>query len=250
MTAHSFLAWTGQTPWRAGVSKASTEPGQAVLCSCRLLPILPPWGPASLLSAHAKEGREQQGLLNNLCESQGDPQTGSWGGAGFCLQVFLQVRLGRGRMAFRPGRSPIFTIRCQLYHLHFWFLRHKALPWTRNREYKHTRLLSENTISNCLLFNSYQKPSWEKQYLQKIIWRTSSSSILQTTLHSVHGSNLTTSQLHTRAILLYPHTALPSLDCILMPCCLLFAKSCYKKQSYKICSCIWGTPVVGIRFNP
>lgn len=128
---------------------------------------------------------------------QPDSQRRVW----ICLQGLLQLCLGKGRMAFRSGGSPIFTIRCQRYHLHFWFLRHKALPWTSNREYKHTRLLSENTFSNCLLFNSHQKPSWEKQYLQKIIWRTSSSSILQNTLNSIRGSNLTTSRLHTRAVL-------------------------------------------------
>lgn len=156
---------------------------------------------AELWFRATNQGPEHQGLRTYLSVRK-DPQTDSWRGVWICLQVFLQFCLGRGRMAFPSGRSPIFTIRCQLYHLHFCFLRHKALPWTSNREYKHTRLLSENTISNCLLFNSYQKPSWEKQYLQKIIWRTSSSSILQNTLHSIHGSNLTTSQLHTRAILL------------------------------------------------
>lgn len=183
-------------------------------------------------------GSELQALLGNLSDARINLPTDSWS---ICLQVLLHLHRGKVRMAFCSHAGPIFTIRCQLYYLNFWFLRHESLPGTGNREYKHTRLLSENTVSNCLLFKSYQKPSWEKQYLQEIIWRICSPSILQNTLNSIHEADPTTSQLPSRAILLQPHTELPPLNCIfnVMP----FAhmkKSYYGKQSYESCYCTGG----------
>lgn len=86
--------------------------------------------------------------------------------------------------------SSTFIRKCQLGLWVKELLKHMALHLTGKTELLHSRYLSVNIIFNSLPFNTYEKLSWEKQYLQKIARRTCSLSIHPPTFKS-HGNAFT-----------------------------------------------------------